>query len=173
LIPIASNQQIAIDCTGKSFLTLGLPSFQTRCPLDVKKYPFDTQKCSIIIGSWMYMTKDLHFESAEIINAAFGASLNRLDYSNYIDHKYWNLDSFTKTTVADSSRFLFINKLFNTSAESRDLSFDLVLKRRPLYVMINSIYINFVLNLVILLAFHMPFASQITLCKNDLKLWKF
>ena len=164
LISYASSQNIGIDFTGTSYLTLSLPSQQTRCHLNVKKYPFDTQKCSIIIGSWIYNTLDVDLGVSDQLSSSEETWKSTFD-KNYIDHPYWQLESFSKKTVFDSSRFLLVNQYRNLSIQSEDLSFDLTLKRRPLYVMINSIYINFILNIIILMAFFMPFTSQIGLCK--------
>jgi hypothetical protein len=172
LVRIDSNQYVGISYTGFTSLSLSLPSLQTRCALDVKKYPFDTQKCSIIVGSWMYTTKDVTFEFYKYFNL----SESYYDLSNYIQHPYWDLKSVTARFVFDSTRYLQVNRLneffsllgSGTSFEAKDLSFDLVLARKPLYVMINSIYINFVLNIVILLAFYMPFTVQMSVCKYNI-----
>ena len=42
---------------------------------------------------------------------------------------------------------------------------NLRIKRKQLYIMINGVFPCFVLNCVILLAFSLPFGSQIGLCK--------
>ena len=163
LVAYASTQNVGIDNEGISYLTLSLPNQQTRCALNFKKYPYDSQKCSIIVGSWIYNSHQVNL----IYNDEWTASkINITDKSKYIEHPYWELASFTKSWVFDSTRYLWFNKFRNVSLQSVDMSFDLVLKRRPMYVMVNSIYINFILNMVILVAFRIPdLKSQITLCK--------
>jgi hypothetical protein len=174
MIPIASNQYVAISYSGYISVAVNLPSLQTRCPLNVLKYPFDAQKCQIIIGSWMYTTNEINFALNDVLS-----SLNLkiklpfypyVDDSNYIKHPYWDLKSITYQFVFESSRYFQINAWSyslgsNVTYQAKDLSFDLGLVRRPLYVMINLVYINFVLNIVILLAFHMPYPVQISVCK--------
>jgi hypothetical protein len=180
LIPIISNQYSAINNFGDVTLAINLPSLQTRCPLDVKKYPFDTQKCSIIIGSWMYTTKQINLDYYDFWNSFVPVFMNSTennytkmdpqysDIINYIKHPYWDLKSVSDRFVLDSSRYLMLNRWSSSYSDlhqAKDLSIDLKLVRRPLYVMINSMYINFVLNVVILLAFYMPFVVQISVCK--------
>jgi hypothetical protein len=160
LVSYPSNQNIEIHDDGTSFLTLSLPSQQTRCALNFYKYPFDSQKCSIVIGSWIYDDFDVNFTAS-----------NKSDYSSFVDHPYWQLTSINQSWVADASRFNLHH--VSNHYKSQDLAFELVLKRRPLYTMITSIFINFVLNIVILLAFWMPIPSQIIVCKQILCLYLY
>ena len=51
LIKYSTTQTVLISKDGQIFLTLGFPSQATKCKLNVYNYPFDTQKCSIKIGS--------------------------------------------------------------------------------------------------------------------------
>jgi hypothetical protein len=170
LVTIASNLNVGINSIGFVSLSLSLPSLQTRCALNVKKYPFDTQKCSIVVGSWMYTTLSINLAFYD--NFISKSKSNQyFDTSSYIEHPYWDMASVSCEFVIDSSRFLQVNELAmvftnqNQVLKAQDMSFDLVLVRKPLYVMINSIYINFVLNIVILLAFFMPFTAQMSVCK--------
>ncbi len=123
----------------------------------------------------MYTTNEINLEFFEwfnqnqlLQNKSVLTNSKYYDISNYIKHPYWNnLKSITDQFVTDESRYFQMNSWNqalgnNESYEAKDLSFELILVRRPLYVMINLIYINFILNIVILLAFHMPFVVQIS-----------
>jgi hypothetical protein len=122
MISIVSNQYLAIDFNGFVTIALNWPSLQTRCPLDVKKYPFDTQKCSIIIGSWMYTTKEINLAFYDYWNLldeeklqANGITYKKMipqysDISNYVNHPYWDLKSMTDSFVIDPSRYLMFNE---------------------------------------------------------------
>jgi nicotinic acetylcholine receptor beta-4 len=159
LISIPPNQNIVINYNGSSYLTLSLPSQQTRCKLNVYKYPFDTQKCNIIIGSWMNNDHDIEFS---VDDDKF------YDDDIYVDHPIWDLkDVGTIDDELDSDRFEFINKDINDRENdllSNDVQFIIILTRNPLYIMINGIFPCFVLNCVILIAFSLPFSSQVGLC---------
>jgi hypothetical protein len=139
-------------------MTVGFPSQSTKCKLDVYTYPFDTQNCSIGIGTWI---SDTTFISLG------------LDQSEYSTHPVWQLKSLSPNTENEFNRIDLINLYITNVAKSdyfglfsnTDLSIDLTLKRSPLYIMINGILPCFILNIVILVAFGMPFATQIGLCK--------
>jgi hypothetical protein len=52
LVTLPSNLNILIKSNGNNYLTISIPTQQTRCALNVYKYPFDTQRCSIVFASW-------------------------------------------------------------------------------------------------------------------------
>jgi nicotinic acetylcholine receptor beta-4 len=157
-----SNQNIIIFSNGDSYLTLSLPSQATRCKLDVYKYPFDAQKCSIIIGSWLNTVNEITFMKPN----------NTINITrNYLENSIWKLESIQESFNFDTNRFELANKEYYNIIEdsifglkSNDMVFVLNLKRQPLYIMINGIFPCFVLNCVILLAFGVPFVQQINLC---------
>ena len=55
----------------------------TTCTMDVSKFPFDTQSCQVVIGSWQYNSHevDIHCGSEE------------LNVESYSDHTQWKLRS--------------------------------------------------------------------------------
>ena len=175
LIKYSTNQNIIVTFEGKIYLTLSLPSQQTRCRLNVYKYPFDTQNCSIIIGSWMNDLGQIVF--ANCYN-------EKLNTQNYVNHPIWDLKAINIKPVFDYSRFQSINydwgdfklilkdyptllddlKKDEFIFESKDLAFHLIIKRNPLYIMVNGMLPSFVLNLVVLIAFALPFTTQVGFC---------
>ncbi len=175
LIAYATNQNIIITFEGRIYLTLSLPSQQTRCRLNVYKYPFDMQNCSIIIGSWMNDLSQIVFANGYD---------EKLDTKNYINHPIWDLKEVTIKSIFDFSRFQSINydwgdfklilqdypnllddlKRDEFIFGSKDLSFNLIIKRNPLYIMVNGILPSFVLNCVVLIAFALPFTTQVGFC---------
>ena len=98
------------------------------------------------------------------------------DLSSYIEHSLWSLD-YDQTDIQwinSSDRYFFYNNNSNpneTKYSNEDLSFKLVLKRKPLYFMMNNIFPTLILNLITLLAYGLPFATQIGLCMNILILF--
>ena len=95
-----------------------------------------------------------------------------IDIDEYDEHPIWTLKSITKRTVFDHGRLDLVNfvnsltKKNTTYLTASDMIIDLTLKRSPLYIMINGFLPCFILNLVILIAFPMPFASQVFICNN-------
>jgi len=84
---------------------------------------------------------------------------NTVDTSTYIENSLWALTNVSMTEVVSTDRY------FDADAEiqTEDLSINFVLKRKPLYFMINNIFPSMILNCVTLLAFTLPFATQIGL----------
>ena len=107
------------------------------CPMDVAHYPFDRQKCNIIIGSWTHNSRFLNIKPTEI----------RIFDSTYHNHKWDLLDITSRVNL----------QLYNCclSAPFSDIIYTLSVKRKPLFIVINvllpSIMLMIMGNLAILL----------------------
>jgi hypothetical protein len=184
LITFPSNLNVLITFEGITYLTLSIPSQQTRCKLNVFKYPFDTQKCSIVIGSWMNNDNEITFENDD------EESVFNLNLEGFVKHPIWELKGTKYFSYIDKSRFTAVNNDWSFyknildeyypslnyinyddfELSSTNIGFELELKRNPLYIMINGIVPSFILNCVILTAFSLPFSSQVGLSKKSNKL---
>jgi len=124
--------------------------------MDPTKFPFDTQKCSIAIGSWQY-------DKARINLTA------RLEKNYFRDSTPSQIWSFVSMSVSDLyTSFRSPNSDDSTDGnnatfQSNDIYFNLIISRKSSYYMLNNIYPCFILNLVSLLAFFLPYASQLTI----------
>ena len=136
---------------GAVYVVFYISSQQTRCTLDMKYYPFDTQSCSIVIGSWMM----------DVTKLKFITDSSNIDSSSYVEHAVWQLLSITSKSVNTSDRYFSLDN----SMVNEDVFFNFVLKRRPLYFMINNIFPCLILNCVVLLLFALPFVPQVNACK--------
>ena len=175
-IQINSNQNILITYDGYVLLILTISLQPTRCKMNVLKYPFDTQQCSIIIGSMSNNAYELVFDAI------------RFDQNSFGRNSIWDIKSVEQKIVYDNSKFDFVNKLnqaetieilsnLNLSNEildkmytplySTNIHFNLELKRNPLYIMVNGIFPCLVLNSIILIAFSLPFSVQVGLCMTS------
>jgi len=165
MISYPTNLNALITYNGTMFVTVVIPTQQTRCKLDVYKYPFDSQICSIIIGSWYFNTKEFNFETMNVTTAS---------YSN---HSIWRLVSIQSRTQTNNNRFSLINTRFSKNnlikIKAEDVNFVLKFERIPLYIMINGIFPCLILNCVILIAFSIPYAQQVALCKIIIFLYFF
>jgi hypothetical protein len=177
LIAYPPNQNAIVTFEGRIYMTLSLPSQQTRCRLNVYKYPFDTQNCGILIGSWMNDMGQIVFSNSYD---------EKIDTINYINHPIWELKEIKIRSILDSSRFKSINydwgdfklilkeyptllddlKRNEFILEARDVAFNFIIKRNPLYIMVNGILPSFVLNCVVLIAFALPFTTQVGFCMH-------
>ncbi|XP_075243843.1 neuronal acetylcholine receptor subunit alpha-9-like [Convolutriloba macropyga] len=114
---------------------------QSACALDVINFPFDTQTCGILIGSWTY--------NSSYVNMTCDSSV---DISSYIRDSVWELKSATCTpyTLEDTSGSDVISGTFS------NVLFTLKYKRLPLFYMSNLVLPNAVLLSLGTLTFFIP-----------------
>ena len=122
--------------------------------MNIRKLPFDQQKCEIQIGSWQREKDD--------INIVIDEDLDIGSTDDLTPNLVWDLVDYDLFLINSTSRF------FGSSGYSNDLNFILIIKRKPLYYMINNVYPCLILNMVTLITFFLPFSLQATLCKYNL-----
>jgi nicotinic acetylcholine receptor, invertebrate len=120
--------------------------------MDPTNFPFDRQNCSIVVGSWQY-------------------DINRINLTAEIDTDYFEdatpnpIWFFSELNVLETYTYLRSPAFKDDDPENNflnnDMNFNLIISRKPLYYMLNNIYPCFILNLVTLLTFFLPFASQL------------
>lgn len=118
--------------------------FQTQCSLDITKYPFDTQICHIRFATWTYDK----FQ----VNLSVGA--DSVLTTEFVEDGEWKL-------VATSADRYEIES-DNLSA----LNFTLILKRRPMFYILNIIFPVALLSGLSVIVFLLPGQSgeKISLC---------
>ena len=118
----------------------------TRCSMNVYKFPFDIQTCSIVIGSWSLPNLKIIMNYNPILNA-----------SGFVENSVWsviNQNVFVKNTSRLNAQYL-----------SSDIYFQGTFKRKPMYYLINNVYPCLILNIITLFTFKFPFPIQATLSK--------
>lgn len=144
-------QMVHIYYTGIVFLDIPLRALATRCDINIRKYPFDTQKCSITVGSFSQNMERFYYQ----LNAT------SIDNSTFFKNPLWEMISYSvKTNSTNDRSAVYFDKVPNL-----DLFFEFAFKRRPIYFMVNGIFPSLVLNFVTLLSFALPYLSQIGLCR--------
>ena len=63
LITITSSNLAIVNSVDIVYLILNIAGLQTRCKMNVMNYPFDTQNCSIMVGSWQHDITRINFLS--------------------------------------------------------------------------------------------------------------
>ena len=128
--------------------------------MDPEHYPFDVQNCSISIGSWQYDSRR--------INLFYAYLDSEHKASDLAPNPTWDVipmnASDTNTETRIEADLQMDSQLDNNDLLNNDLVFQFKLKRLPLYFIINNIYPSLILNIISLLAFCLPFASQVGLC---------
>lgn len=105
---------------------------ESGCAIDVSYYPFDTQTCSITFLPWQYTSDLVHL----MPNAS------KVDTSIMQTNSEWDL---TETSVK------------NTSGVFTEVSFELTIKRRPQYFILNMVLPIILIGLLNGFVFVMPF----------------
>lgn len=127
---------------------------RTRCALDMRNFPFDSQKCTIAFASWI-----------NAINRA-GMSMpgSFFDLTEFVNNSLWDVTSLSLRQTFMYSK----NPYENYPANS--LQLDLNFKRKPIYYLVNGVLPCFLLNIVTLISYWIPFNPQISLSKLALLL---
>ncbi len=145
-IPVDNkNNYVYINHEGLIGINLGLISLKTKCKINIYKFPFDEQTCSINIGSWTLVNSIISIYYKEFVS-----DFN--EKSNYFYNSIWSMSS-QSFQIMNTTR---IKNCYQTS----DIHFVFKLKRESLYFMINNVYPCIILNLFSLITFFMPFVSQ-------------
>lgn len=90
-------------------------TYQIPCSFDLSDFPFDSQSCVIMLGSWAYLQNELDIH----------LKLNGTDKTFYVGHSDWSLVNFNisrKAKIYGSNTVPFV-----------ELHVNIGLKRRPKY----------------------------------------
>jgi hypothetical protein len=115
--------------------------------MNVYKFPFDLQTCSIVVGSWTL--------PIQLIQMNYNYFLSS---SGYISNSIWtlqkNINIFVQNTTRLSSQYL-----------ASDIYFQGTVQRKPMHYVMNNVYPCLILNVITLYTFTFPFALQASLSK--------
>ena len=145
----SDSSYVEIFSNGNVNLLSPAISLQTRCTLKLRKYPFDNQTCNFTIIPWPISV----FSSPNIFYEADTSSNNQ---SN-VNHPVWNIGSI-KTFIGN---FTGISGIPPINLHTIYIQFSI--ERQILYYVINSIIPCEILNIIIMIAFFIPFANQMAL----------
>jgi hypothetical protein len=112
--------------------------------MNVYKFPYDSQICSIVIGSWTLSNTQIIMNHKSLLTA-----------SGFVENSVWSLQNtnvYVKNTTRISDQYL-----------TSDIYFEGTVKRKPMYYILNNIYPCLILNVITLFSFIFPFQLQSTL----------
>ena len=142
---------VSVYYTGDVYYVSSVLGLQTRCDLDMRKWPFDTQKCTIRVASWS-------FEDDKLI---YSLNESYVDIGDFTPHPIWTLDE-NNSELKTSEK---IGRVPFDIYNSTEINIILSLRRKPLYYMINTMFPCFILNLVTLTLLFMPASNAFAICK--------
>ncbi|XP_063407210.1 neuronal acetylcholine receptor subunit beta-2-like [Mytilus trossulus] len=107
--------------------------FETKCDMNSRYFPFDEQKCQLVFVSWSHASDDITLIQ----------SSNGIDLSDELDgHGEWEIISSSATSELDG----FISRV----------KFTIVIKRKPLYTIMNIVLPIILLALLDIFTFKIP-----------------
>ncbi|KAL5003928.1 hypothetical protein ScPMuIL_017384 [Solemya velum] len=108
------------------------------CKIDVTYFPFDTQTCKLKFGSWIH-----HGLELDVVNRSLTG-----DISNYVSNGEWDIISVPLTRHVE---------YYNCCEEPYpDVTFYVILKRRPLFYLMNLMFPCMLITAVAILGFLLP-----------------
>jgi nicotinic acetylcholine receptor len=144
-VNVNSLNYAMLDHKGNLYLIINLSMLKTQCKMNILYYPFDKQSCPIQIGAWQYDNSRL----------AFDADGTGIDLTNYLENSLWSLSEIKAHGISAKSRY-------NSNLNGTDIEFKIHIKRRPTTNMLNNLFPCFILNIVTLATYWIPFNLQIT-----------
>ncbi|XP_023224851.1 neuronal acetylcholine receptor subunit alpha-10-like [Centruroides vittatus] len=134
------NTNVMIRSSG-DVIWLSHGIFKSSCEIDVEYFPFDVQTCAMKFASWTY--------------DGFQVELNKEgglgDLSSYQKNGEFELDEFTYS--------VHLQKYSCCEESYPDITYTLVLRRRPMFYVFNLILPCLLINIISLLAFYIPSES--------------
>ncbi len=94
-----------------------------------------------------YASSELNFNNKQIVT------------DNYVENTLWDLQNVSNSSASPVDRFQYYYQGYAID----QTIYEITLKRRPLYFMINSIFPCLVLNIITILSFALPFVPQMSL----------
>ena len=145
---INNNNYFYINHNGLVSVYIGLIDLKTKCKMNIYKYPFDEQLCSIQIGSW------------NLINSII--SIYHYNNSSSSSNNLINNSTINWLITDQSVKILNTTRINNATSDIYNYAFRL---KRKLSISLFIIdYLPFVLlNFISLVTFFMPFITQIIL----------
>ncbi len=147
-VPIAASNFVLVNYKGQVFLSVSVTNLQTRCKMNVYYFPFDTQNCSIVIGSWLNDNSRINFGSMAV----------KIDLASYQPNPIWTLKKVVINSIFSSDRFYG-----GSGLTAEDIAYYFSISRGSSYYM-NNLMVCFMLNGVTLVAYFVPFPNQVALC---------
>ena len=146
------NFRVVLHHTGKN-VWLAPVTFKSKCRIDIKYFPFDTQYCKMKFGSWTYDGYRL-----DILNESHSA-----DLGNYIESAEWDLVGVPSVRN--------VLKYFCCEEPFPDVTFTLIIRRRSLFYMMNLILPLVIITVLINVSFILPAESGrcflMRMCNTD------
>ncbi|XP_044532461.1 acetylcholine receptor subunit delta isoform X2 [Gracilinanus agilis] len=127
--------------------------FQSSCPISVTYFPFDWQNCSLKFSSLTYTAKEINLQLKEEVDEVSGRSYPVewiiIDPEGFTENGEWEIVHRPARKNIDESVSL-------GSTSYQDITFYLIIRRKPLFYIINILVPCVLISFMINLAFYLP-----------------
>nr|XP_005997430.1 PREDICTED: acetylcholine receptor subunit delta isoform X2 [Latimeria chalumnae] len=127
--------------------------YRTSCPINVEYFPFDWQNCTFKLRSLAYNAKEVTFQLKEVIdtvtNKSYTIEWMIIDPEAFTENGEWEIihkagkKNIDKSHSPDSIRY-------------QDITFYLIIKRKPLFYIINIITPCILISFMVSLVYYLP-----------------
>ncbi|VDD85699.1 unnamed protein product [Enterobius vermicularis] len=115
--------------------------YTVTCWMNVRYFPYDLQNCTLVIGSWTHDSSALDYSADLEVNMA-----------PYIDNEEWKVEKFTT--------YRHVTKYNCCLRPWIILRAHLIIRRKPLYYLVNLIIPTSIITLVSIMGFFTPASTE-------------
>ncbi|CAJ0591570.1 unnamed protein product [Cylicocyclus nassatus] len=144
VVKLQSNNDVRVNHTGHVRYYIPFSS-ESLCKLDVKFFPFDTQQCQLLFGSWAHSNDSIKY-------SLYSPKLSLIDF---YDNQEWELDTVRSTVKSDG----FLYDYLDPPLFWEMIIIDLVVERQSFYYVFNLVIPSTIITLVAVIGFHTPSTS--------------
>ncbi|XP_053246790.1 acetylcholine receptor subunit delta [Podarcis raffonei] len=127
--------------------------FRSACPINVNYFPFDWQNCTLKFTSLMYSANEINLElmlkKDEVTNKSYVVQWITIDPEGFTENGEWEIIHRPARKNTDPSAPRDSNK-------HQDITFYLIIKRKPLFYIINIVTPCILIAFMIILIFYLP-----------------
>ncbi|XGW02402.1 hypothetical protein V3C99_014439 [Haemonchus contortus] len=144
VVKLQSNNDIRVNHTGHVRYYIPFSS-ESLCKLDVKFFPFDTQQCTLLFGSWAHSNDSIKY-------SLYSPKLSLIDF---YDNQEWELDTVRSSVKSNG----FLYDYLDPPLFWEMIIIDLVVERQSFYYVFNLVIPSTIITLVAVIGFHTPSTS--------------
>ncbi|XP_036410261.1 acetylcholine receptor subunit delta-like [Megalops cyprinoides] len=127
--------------------------FRSSCAINVNYFPFDWQNCSLKFSSLTYNAKEISMHLKEDVDAETGKSYNVewiiIDPAGFTENGEWEI-------VHKPARRNVYKSIPKDSNKHQDITFYLIIKRKPLFYIVNIIIPCMLISFMASLVYYLP-----------------
>ncbi|KAI3383101.1 hypothetical protein SNEBB_006676 [Seison nebaliae] len=133
-----------VQSNGTVFWGNPMAKMRSRCRMTIDLFPYDTQTCSVMFGSWSHSTRFINYSLTNL----------RPDFSLLSANNEWDIIDVVQERI---ERFY---DAFIEPANFSEITYHITIRRKPLHVIYNTVVPACMLTTLTLVSFFIPFAQE-------------